>query len=816
MKIPFNQEGENLEEEPAPTTGETSVAPKTAKQLVVRRNQERVKSILLLAIPDEYLLKFYICCDAKSLWVANQIEIWFWSLGDKLVLDSINDKSLGGSWLPNSKEDIIQKFLSKKVYEDELKRSSGSNYASQNLAFLSSKNTGSTNEVSTAVEILGLMDRDDLEELDLRWQVAMLTVRIWKESRKRLYGKQWEEKCTKQMIFIMALVAQDVLEGYDWSSMDFDLEPVNYAFDGNFLTPRADISFVGLDEYAIRNKIIESKTTELNNKTSETAGKTNDANTEKPKSVSESVVSNPKINRDSVIIEDWTSDDVEEVPSINTARPVTTARPSINTARLVSTASPSISIARHGYASRPIYPRMDNVKPKGSCLPIKRSYYTKPTFRPKDLKQDVKTFGVKNMTTARKRVVVNTGKGKLNTDLKKSRWVWRPKENYMDHVSKDSGSFMIQEILLQDHAVVDSGCSSHMTGNKAYLSDYEDFNGGFVAFGTLEEVMLYIELQKDDVYRLDLLKLFLFWRCDNGTEFKNYAMNEFCAKKGIKREFSVARTPQQNGVSERKNRTLIEAAKTIESMKMNEKSTDFVTPTKALGEAQEEDISPTILEAAKTLSKVASQGVSKVKSTDKGKRYRRRARSVAKNINTGLDAEEEINTGIEEVSTGSAKVDSGTASKRGQREGKAPMVEEDIQATHKTKEQIRQEEAGLEEAIRLQAQMIIKGLEASQLKKLSFEEIKEEFDKLVQRIDTFVSMDFEATKAKRNVAEVKEEEPTKKKGKRKKQKARKYRKHPLSKDAYQVMLKMKLLDGTMDEVCYKLLKMIEKQAGIRK
>ncbi|GKB92769.1 uncharacterized mitochondrial protein-like protein [Tanacetum coccineum] len=40
------------------------------------------------------------------------------------------------------------------------------------------------------------------------------------------------------------------------------------------------------------------------------------------------------------------------------------------------------------------------------------------------------------------------------------------------------------EILLQDHAVVDSGCSSHMTGNKAYLSDYEDYNGGFVAFGS--------------------------------------------------------------------------------------------------------------------------------------------------------------------------------------------------------------------------------------------------------------------------------------------------------------------------------------------
>ncbi|GJR11708.1 putative ribonuclease H-like domain-containing protein [Tanacetum coccineum] len=46
-----------------------------------------------------------------------------------------------------------------------------------------------------------------------------------------------------------------------------------------------------------------------------------------------------------------------------------------------------------------------------------------------------------------------------------------------------------------------------------------------------------------------------------------------------------------------------------ESMKMKEKSTNFVTPTKASREAQEEDISPTILEAAKTFSKVASQGV---------------------------------------------------------------------------------------------------------------------------------------------------------------------------------------------------------------
>nr|GEZ31749.1 putative ribonuclease H-like domain-containing protein [Tanacetum cinerariifolium] len=52
-------------------------------------------------------------------------------------------------------------------------------------------------------------------------------------------------------------------------------------------------------------------------------------------------------------------------------------------------------------------------------------------------------------------------------------------------------------------------------------------------------------------------------RCDNGTEFKNADLNQFCRLKGIRREFSVPRTPQQNGIAERKNRTLIEAARTL-------------------------------------------------------------------------------------------------------------------------------------------------------------------------------------------------------------------------------------------------------------
>ncbi|GKF86451.1 hypothetical protein Tco_0254278, partial [Tanacetum coccineum] len=129
---------------------------------------------------------------------------------------------------------------------------------------------------------------------------------------------------------------------------------------------------------------------------------------------------------------------------------VSTARP-VSTDRHVSIVRPfAPKIAQTSGAIRPIYLKMDNVRPRGSYLPIKGSYYTKPAFRPKDLKQDVKTFGVQNMTTAETRAVVNTGKGKMDTDLKKSRWVWRPKGNYLDHVSKDSRSFILQKVEYVD------------------------------------------------------------------------------------------------------------------------------------------------------------------------------------------------------------------------------------------------------------------------------------------------------------------------------------------------------------------------------
>nr|GEW46925.1 hypothetical protein [Tanacetum cinerariifolium] len=64
-------------------------------------------------------------------------------------------------------------------------------------------------------------------------------------------------------------------------------------------------------------------------------------------------------------------------------------------------------------------------------------------------------------------------------------------------------------------------------------------------------------------------------RCDNGGEFRNKEMNDFFSRKGIKREFSNARTPQQNGVAEKRNRTLIEAAKTMVLVNKSQNNTQY-------------------------------------------------------------------------------------------------------------------------------------------------------------------------------------------------------------------------------------------------
>ncbi|GKA87713.1 retrovirus-related pol polyprotein from transposon TNT 1-94 [Tanacetum coccineum] len=249
---------------------------------------------------------------------------------------------------------------------------------------------------------------------------------------------------------------------------------------------------------------------------------------------------------------------------------------SFNIVRQVNTTHPKITMN----SARP----MTNLS-KTAHSTVKRPIHKNTTFKNSNFNQRVNIVKDKNVNTVRPKAIVNAARPKavdnavkgnnvnavkgnnVNAVKASACWVWKLKTKVLDH----------------DQGVIDSGCSRHMTGNMSYLTDYEEIDGGIcLPFGVTPKEenhrqsrfsWVFFLATKDEIS--GILKSFItrvenlidqrvkVIRCDNGTEFKNKEMNQFCERKGIKREFSVARTPQQNGVAERKNRTLIEAARTM-------------------------------------------------------------------------------------------------------------------------------------------------------------------------------------------------------------------------------------------------------------
>ncbi|GJR19878.1 uncharacterized mitochondrial protein-like protein [Tanacetum coccineum] len=211
------------------------------------------------------------------------------------------------------------------------------------------------------------------------------------------------------------------------------------------------------------------------------------------------------------------------------------------------------------------------------------------------------------VNTARPKAVLSAVKGNKGNAVKASAcWVWRPKHKVLDHVSRNNGASMsfkrfdyidaqgrskseVDPILQIMKKLMDDLLPlEELKFNLFSVSQMCDKKNS-VLFTDTECVVLSPDFKltdeshvllkvprKDNMYNVDLknvvpqggienlidLRVKVI-RCDNGTEFKNMVMNHFCEMKGIKREFSIARTLQQNKVAERKKRTLIEAARTM-------------------------------------------------------------------------------------------------------------------------------------------------------------------------------------------------------------------------------------------------------------
>ncbi|GJW44432.1 putative ribonuclease H-like domain-containing protein [Tanacetum coccineum] len=177
---------------------------------------------------------------------------------------------------------------------------------------------------------------------------------------------------------------------------------------------------------------------------------------------------------------------------------------SVNTARQVNTAHSKTTVN----ASRPM-----SYLSKTAHLIVKRPIHNNTSFKNSNINQRVNTVKDKHFNTARPKAVVNVVKGNNLNDVKASAyWVWKPKHKVLVHVSKYNSA----SITLKKFDYVDAqGRSKELC---PILQDYEEIDG---------DMLLWIGIP-------------------NGGKITE-----------------KSRTPQQNEVAERRNRTLIKADRTM-------------------------------------------------------------------------------------------------------------------------------------------------------------------------------------------------------------------------------------------------------------
>ncbi|GKD65391.1 ribonuclease H-like domain-containing protein [Tanacetum coccineum] len=227
------------------TNGQVRILPpKTAEETLARERERKARTTLLMAIPEDHLAKFHRMDDAKEMWDAiksrfdgnddskkmqkyilkQQFEGF--AISNSEGLHKGYDRALPSAWsqvsfvmrtkpgLDSLNFDDLYNNL--RAFKSDVKGSTGSSSNTQNVAFVSSESTDSTNDVSTAYvgsttsgnntqkefplssslltnqsscpqldhEYLEQLDEFDLEEMDLKWQVAMISIKLKKFNNK--------------------------------------------------------------------------------------------------------------------------------------------------------------------------------------------------------------------------------------------------------------------------------------------------------------------------------------------------------------------------------------------------------------------------------------------------------------------------------------------------------------------------------------------------------------------------------------------------------------------------------------------------------
>nr|GEU41971.1 putative ribonuclease H-like domain-containing protein [Tanacetum cinerariifolium] len=473
----------------------------------------------------------------------SQLEI----LGESLSQEDINLKflrSLPSEWRTHTliwrnradlqDQSLDHLFNNLKIYEAEVKSSSSTSHATQNIAFVSSQNTDSTNEPVSAVtsvsaastkppaSILPNVDNlnaDDLEEMGLKWQMAMLTIRARRflQRTRRNLGANG----TTSIGFDMSKC--DGVVSHDWS-FQADEEPTNYAL--MTFTSSSSTSSLGSDsEEEIKERDELKHTLENFQTSSKNLSKLLDSqiNDETGLSYDNQVFNSTLFDSDELT----SSESDVSVPT----SPVHDSETVLNV--LIVKPSPTKPTKDMSQSNRPSAPIIEDWisdsedEYEGEPMPIQKA----PSF------------------------------------VQTSKHVKNPR------TSVKPGN---PQLALKDKGIIDSGCSRHMTRNISYLSDFEKINGGYVVFGGNPKGSKITGKDTECVVLSSDFKLpdenYMLLRVPRENNMYNIDLKNIVPSgdltclfaQGLReREFSVARTPQQNEVAERKNRTLIEATRTM-------------------------------------------------------------------------------------------------------------------------------------------------------------------------------------------------------------------------------------------------------------
>ncbi|GJR67266.1 putative ribonuclease H-like domain-containing protein [Tanacetum coccineum] len=301
----------------------------------------------------------------------------------------------------------------------------------------------------------------------------------------------------------------------------------------NYMPPLADLSFAGLDDFVYRP----------------TANKTNasvslvETSTSQTRNTSVEMPRVEYVRPSGVIIEDWVSDDDEDIFQSNdlqaTDKPILTRfeRVPVSAAKqssLRATASTStfrpVNTATH--TNRVNVSKLKTNAFHKSHSPIRRSFYKSTTPNTKISNKKVNIVRVNGVNTTGQ-TAVSTVKGIGITVVKAlAGCVWRPKMTDLNNVFKDnSGSWVSKrgnpQQALKNKGIFDSGCSRHMTGNKDFLTNYQYIDGGFVAFGESARGGKIIGKGKIRTDKLDFEDVFFV----KELKFNLFSVSQMCDKK---------------------------------------------------------------------------------------------------------------------------------------------------------------------------------------------------------------------------------------------------------------------------------------------